>query len=347
LASRTTLDPTISRLLPNHYLDLTTWQAVRHHPKTFDPMHDADVPHAVSRLVSVLQRQIGAVLHATTRLYMPLTAGLDSRTLLACSRFGHEGIEYVTFDYTPWRQRRSEQLDLDVARRLARRVGLRHTVVPISANVPAVIASGYLHRTGFSGGNGKAWDFEDACQRHLDLSGGWLTGFAGEVGRAFYWHAGDRETERWSPAELLTRLHLPASPRLQEAMRRWLAGLPDDLPLSSLLGLAYLEHRIGCWAAPHLYGAAPFAVNLTPFCHREAFDLMLRLPPEYRKRKALARDICTATWPELLSLPFNAYPGLRGLREGMRAWLRRSAARTLGGQTALKVGMRRLTGRSR
>jgi hypothetical protein len=114
-----------------------------------------------------------------------------------------------------------------------------------------------------------------------------------------------------SPAELLTRLRLPTMPRLQDAMRCWQTGLPDDLPLTTLLGYAYLEHRLGCWAAPHLYGAAPFALNLTPFCHREVFDLMLRLPSVYRQCKTLPDDVIAGAWSALLRLPFNEYPRMR------------------------------------
>jgi hypothetical protein len=107
-------------------------------------------------------------------------------------------------------------------------------------------------------------------------------------------------------------MKLPSSERLQEAMRAWLRELPD-LPFSTLLDFVYLEHRLGCWAAPHLYGAAPFAVNLTPFSHRDIFDSMLRLPSAYRRGKALGGDIISATWPELTSLPYNDYPGIRRL----------------------------------
>jgi hypothetical protein len=105
-------------------------------------------------------------------------------------------------------------------------------------------------------------------------------------------------------------------------MRAWRDTLPA-LPLSTLLDFAYLEHRVGCWAAPHLYGAAPFSINLTPFSHREIFDAMLRLPFAYRRSRALAGDIISAVWPELLALPYNEYPGMRRFW-GPSSWLGRS-----------------------
>jgi hypothetical protein len=97
-------------------------------------------------------------------------------------------------------------------------------------------------------------------------------------------------------------------------MRAWQAGLPAGLTASTLLGLVYLEQRLGCWASPLLYGTAPFALHLTPFCHREVFDLMLRLPASYRAQKRLPDDLIAASWPELGRVPFNEYP------QGLRRW---------------------------
>jgi hypothetical protein len=122
-----------------------------------------------------------------------------------------------------------------------------------------------------------------------------------------------------SSAELFNRMGLPSWDRLQDAIGAWRDNLPDA-PLSTFLDFAYLEHRLGCWAAPHLYGAAEFSINLTPFSHREIFDIMLRLPSRYRRSKALAEDIISAAWPELLSLPYNDYPGLRRLI-GPSSWV--------------------------
>jgi hypothetical protein len=114
-------------------------------------------------------------------------------------------------------------------------------------------------------------------------------------------------------------------PRLQEALADWLDELPD-LPLSTLLELAFVELRLGCWAAPHFYGGAPFSINLAPFSHREIFDILIRLPAAYRRNKVAATDIISTTWPELLGLPLNEYPGLRGMI-GPSSWIGHSKRR--------------------
>jgi hypothetical protein len=319
----TTLDPDITRLLPNHYLDLENWRAVRQYPNsTVETIPESDIPDCIERIGSLLRRQIIAVAEQAPRVYMPLTAGRDSRLLLACSRACTDKIEYVTFDYSPWRRERSDRVDLYIAQCSAERFRLRQRVIPVPAKLPPGTELQYLRRIGFAGGAGKSRDFFWSCREHLDLSAAWLTGFAGEVGRTFYWQSTDREAYKMSPAELLNRMGLPSSDRLQNAIRGWLRDLPD-VPLSTLLDFAYLEHRLGCWAAPHFYGAAPFSVNLTPFNHREIYDIMLRLPFTYRRSKALFQDITATAWPELLSLPYNDYPGIRGLL-GPSSWIGQS-----------------------
>jgi hypothetical protein len=319
----TTLDPDISRLLPNHYLDLENWRAVRHYPSSaLENIPDNEVTDCIERVVSLLRRHILAVVESTPKVYMPLTAGQDSRMLLACSRTWTDKIEYVTFDYRPWRRKGSDQIDLYISQRLAKQFALRRLVIPIPLDLPPGTELAYLHRIGYAGGAGKSRDFFWSCQEHLDLSAAWLTGFAGGVGRAFYWRAGDKATDKMSPAGLLNRMGFPASDRLQDAVRLWLHDLPE-VSLLTMLELAHLEHRVGCWASPHFYGTASFAVNLTPFCHRDIFDIMLRLPSTYHSTKALPYHIISAAWPDLHSLPYNDYPGLRRLLK-LSSWMGRS-----------------------
>jgi hypothetical protein len=299
-----TLDPGISRLLPGHALDLATWKATRHYPgETPRRAGTHEVPRLVREIASRLRDQIGCFANRTTPVYLPLTGGQDSRTILACSRPWAKQFEYVTFDYSPMRTERGDQVDLEVARYLADRFGLRHRVIPVPKTLEPGTGEAYLQRIGYAGGAGKAWDFFATCRRSLDLRGAWLTGFAGEVGRAFFWRPVDHDAPMETTV-LLERMLQPATRQFVAAMDAWRQNLPDR-SLPTLLDFAYLEHRVGCWAATHLYGAAAFAINLTPFCHRAIIDSMLQLPVEYARRQALAADIIGGAWPELLDVPFS------------------------------------------
>lgn len=300
----TTVTPEIRRLLPNHYLDLKSWKPVRHYPiNGLPPIDESNVELVAAHLV----QNIEAVVDHMPRVYMPLTAGRDSRTLLACARQWLNKLHFVTFDYSPWRNERSDKVDLVAAKSIARRLNLKHQIIPVR-DVSKEAALDYLQRIGFAGGAGKSRDFHASCRDHLSMNAAWITGFNGGVGKCFYGRAGDRDGDSMTPLDLVRRMNLPE--HFEGALRGWMRGLPE-MPLSTMLDLAYLEHRCGCWAGPHIYGAAPFSIVMTPFNHRMIYDTMLRLPLEYRRNKLLFRDIVRRTMPGLEALPFNEYPDLR------------------------------------
>ena len=72
-----------------------------------------------------MEATIGAVV-ATRPVEMALTAGRDSRMLLACSRPWLDQISFYTLAYPD----PSARLDCDIARRLATRERLNHTITP-------------------------------------------------------------------------------------------------------------------------------------------------------------------------------------------------------------------------
>jgi hypothetical protein len=292
--------PHLRRLLPNHYLDLDRWRPVRHWLTASLPRATAaEVPGLVETIAGVIRRQVQAVTRRWPA-YLGLTAGRDSRMILACSRDFVDQLTCITFDY---QEKPSDLTDVHAACILARHLRLRHQIVPIKAPTDELQAS-YLRRIGHAGHFGKARDFDYACRMHLDLSRALLTGFAGEVGRSFYWRKFTGASPEPGAGELLRAMLLPAEEPLLTALVAWRAGLqPEDT--WALLDQMYLEQRVGCWAAPHFYGAAPFAAKVTPFCHRQIFAAMLRLPIDYRASQSLATDLIRLTWPELGAWPFN------------------------------------------
>jgi hypothetical protein len=229
---------------------------------------------------------------------------------------------FVTFDYQ--NNRRNNRLDLHVSRLLAKRFGLNHQIVPVEP-CDEEICRDYQLRTGFCGGWGKAADFYQACMQRLDTTANWLTGFAGELGRAFYWKR--EQSDCLASETLLDRIGLPKEPSFVEAVRDWLASVPAR-GVPGILDLAYLEFRVGCWASPHLYGAAPFPVNVMPFNHRRIFEVMLTMPIEYRRHARLADDLIAANCPDMLKFPFNDWRGWRKWRERL-SWKLASGIRLL------------------
>ena len=307
----------INRVMPNHYLDLENWKSVRHYPKSIPGVISIkNIPAHIEKVISILQLNICAVMENFPLIYMPLTAGQDSRMLLACSKNYQDKIRYVTFDHSNQQLKRHRKrwalIDLHISQILAKKFSLQHLLIPVPANSPQSMRLRYLRQIGFSGGSNKVSAFFESAQEHLELSGAWMTGFGAEVGRAFYWRDSDQNIDHLSSTILLNRMGLPFSIEFQNAVDNWLYSLPK-LPITMVLDFLYLENRLGCWASPHLYGTAPFSISLLPFNNHEIFETMLRLPPEYKQSQRLTHDIISNTWPDLLSFPYNNYTGMRGL----------------------------------
>lgn len=290
----------VVRLIPNHVLDLNDWKTHRHWPKA--PFRtETHVEGHVRRIYTTVRDTIAAVARAYP-LHLSLTAGHDSRLLLACARADLDRIRFFTF------ARDRETADTHIARALARCFKLDHAILPIEQASPRQLAV-WLARTGDCVSGDVATIHPTL--RHLDPHRALLPGMAGEVGRAFYWRKGDNATTRLSPQEIVARCHLPSHARLAAKAAEWLSGLTGH-DVFTVLDLLYVEQRLGCWGGPQQYGGDDrSACQLFPLAHREIFEAILSLPADYRGEERLALDICQLAWPELLDLPFNEFSGLQ------------------------------------
>lgn len=314
----------IQRLLPNHYLDLQRWAPVRHWLNQSMPrVSDIEIPRQVEKIASGIRRNIEAVVAKHTT-YVGLTAGKDSRMILACSRDLLPRMCAMTFDYG-----KRGRLDVVTASHVARRIKIDHRVLPVT-EVPVALEHWYLERIGYAGGSGKVRDFYYACKRHLRADHAFLTGFSGEVGRQpLSYKFGQRTTTEYTSAsEVLDVLRLPDVMPFRQAVGSWLEGTHCD-DVSAMTAQMYLELRVGCWASPHMYGTAPFAVNLTPFCHREVYAAMLALPLWYWGQHRIANDVINHQWPELASVPYDRFPGVVGLVRHAGKRIRQRAERAI------------------
>lgn len=303
----------VERVLPNHYLDLRRWRVVRHWPAGEIPV-DRTTEQAARNVADVLRRQVAAVADRDP-IHLSLTAGRDSRMILACARDRVEQVEFFTVAIPC----RTGRRDCDIARRIARKLGLRHRVLP-AEEASAEERRAWLDRTGWCVCD---WDFTLArTYARLDPDRHYLTGQAGDVVRACYWRARYGPETTLTPEILLKEMQLPANDRVRRHAAHWLDGLPVA-DARAALDLLYIEQRLGCWAGPRDYGQVTTKSILYPFNHRDALDAMLRINPEDRHDKVLENLVIEQEWPELLAWPFNAPVGLKGMVHTVRDAVRR------------------------
>lgn len=315
----------VQRLLPNHYLDLSIGEMVRHWPnKEIEISTDTDT--TVGEIAYCIERNLKAVARDHP-LHLSLTAGLDSRVVLACARDVLDEAVFFTLNLPD----DTAQTDCEIAQELAYRHGLKHKLYsaePASRTEYDL----WLYRTGLSAQAYRGWRALRAFSK-LDSDRVYLPAFAAELSRGFFWHDADREDTMISGSELLKRINplitqnSIAYKKLLDAVNRWLSGAPSAHAFQ-ILDFAYIENQLGTWTGVMPYSQVDAgAFTVFPLCHRRTVELMMSLPAQYRKESRFARDIISRKWPELLNLPFNKPVVTVARADRMRIWARRQIAK--------------------
>lgn len=298
------------RLIPNYYLDLKKWTTHRHWPTT-SLSENPNTDDAVRTVADSVKRLIHAAV--TDRpVQCSVTAGLDTRMMIACAHSEVHRVFFHTRDDYSW----STQRDVYVAKLIARRFGLNYKLVP-KAITPEADLAAWLERTGHCVA-GNAWRSSGMIDSFQQESF-FLTGIGGEIARGYrsYWEVGDTPSTKITVPLLLKRSKMPLHKDLLEAGERWLAELPITDGLVTL-DFYLLEQRIPCYSSPGRYGYISPPVMIYPYTHRASIEAMLRLPWEYKGREQLHKDIIAQEWPELLSIPVNEDMGWRRIKNQTR-----------------------------
>lgn len=309
----------VRRLLPNHYFDLSAWKEIRHWPADTELSVSRDTDGAVKEIISIIKNNLHAVAGAYP-VHIGLTSGRDTRLLLACSREILDRVKFFTF------KEKKRTRDPYVAGILARRFHLNHTFLE-SVYAGNADAEDYLHRVGHCT-SGKIWQIHPTMSR-LERNRALLAGMVA-LGRRHLWQNDNNiDMLKLDAKGLLERLHFPDPDRLLAMAEAWISGF-RGLRNSLILDLAYVEQRLGCWGGPQMYGGDDRSVcHLWPLTHRRIFELMMRLPSEYKEKRQFWPDACALEWRELLDLPFNEYPGVLGMWQTAKRYSR-CALRRLG-----------------
>lgn len=290
----------LRRLLPGHCLDTATWKVRRVWPTT-EVAETRDPAGVVTGVVDLVRTQIEAVIAGPKRLALALTAGHETRMLLACARPYLAHIDVVTVVGED-----RHATDTVIARRIARDMGLRHIELPRTEASPEDRAR-FIRRGGHCNADSNARfhpSVAPIADTHM-LFGG----VGGEVARAFFWRPSDDAATHLDDRVLTGRMGLPRSTETDRDFASWLADLPVKNSLHAL-DLAYLEHRDGAWYGPQFY-SDPHLLRLAPLLTLPGVELMLSLPPDWKRQSRLGHAIIAQEWPELLRYPFNSQGRLR------------------------------------
>lgn len=296
----------LHRLLPNHYLDLNTWAAHRFWSGPETAIADPD--RVVQEITEIVQAQIEALVDGPKRVAMALTAGHETRLLLACARPYLDRLDFVTVTGGD-----RHEMDTVMAMRIAGDLGLSHLKLPRTEATPQQRGL-FIRRGGHCNADSNArfhpsvWPISES---HVMVGG---TG--GEVARAFFWRDSDTPQTPLTADMLEARFGMARSEQLNDRLVEWLKDL-SGIDSRQVLDLAYLEHRDGGWYAVQ-FCCDPTLVRQAPLLTTRSVELMMQLPAEWKRESRLGHEIIARLWPELAQYPYNSLGKWRDMMAKLR-----------------------------
>ncbi len=295
----TTPDRRFRRVLPNHRLNVDVRSTARLPARDFTGS-GADEETVVAHLARVLSGTIAA-LHHRAPIILPLSAGLDTRMLLAASRPLATSITYYTVadDATP--------VDTQIARELASRFALPFVELrlkPVRPDLESKFKRTFLQprllrNARFIQALADQWQSGEVLN---------VTGNGAEILRCFYGHTNGRVTP-----DMLRSFsgYGKSSALVNSAIDAW---LPEARRYARSLGISvldlfYWEQRIGNWGAAFPGELDLLMDEISPFTQRSLLLNVLNLPAGRRNapKYALFRRLIKSLWPDILEMPVNPH----------------------------------------
>jgi len=294
----------LKRLLPNHVLDLADGNVRRYWP---DGALDRLEPDAAVAVLVPLLRGMVAAAHRRFEFVLALTAGIDSRLVLAACRELRDRIGYVTVRQSGMED---HNMDLVVPARLLAGVGLTQDVIRARASMSPIFSWTFKRNVLM------AHDHYGADAEAILLRFGRrkvvMTGSGAEIGRcSFRTHAPFAEARGLTAADLARLQGMGANEFALRHFGAWLNGLGRTWNVKHL-DLFEWEQGHGSWlACTQLEFDIAWREIVTPYNCRTLLTTLLAVDEKYRRAPhyQLFRMLIEALWPDLLSEPIN--PGQR------------------------------------
>jgi hypothetical protein len=287
----------VHRLMPGHALDLSTLMARRVWPLAGELGFDLGLDDAAERAGTAIRGLVEAAAREH-RTAITMTAGFDSRILMAAARNVRDRIGFVTFGQP------GEGLDQDMAAKMAAALGLTHALIPIR-DAAAEDQARWDRLVGHCMREVNRRIHPTLAEVPYDFI---LTGMYGEIGRARLYRQ-DIETINDRPATaefVLSRLTLPLDPEQVADVAKWVDGL-SWMPRSMVLDMAFNELKFGSWAVGQSPAQKAIRFSMMPFAQAEVQAAFLRTPPAVKGTEALFTRMAERLWPEAMAFPVNRY----------------------------------------
>lgn len=287
---------TVKQLLPNHYLDVNDKKTERFWP--YEPNKSISLNEGIELGTKILA---GIYKSANNRydLMMSVTAGNDTRMLLAASREVSDNIYYYT-NYHP--RLTDDHQDIVVPSRLLKKIGLEFNIQRYSTEVDEDFKKAYYQNT------------INPSEVHLPIVYNYhknfpdkinLPGTFSDIARSFF-----NTFKKDITPELMAKLwDYSDIEYVIENYKIWLDQSGELIKKHNyyITDIFNWEERYGNWVTQFMMEKEIAQDEFGPYNCRNLMKVFLSVPRKYRDvhTNVYFRGMVKHLWPELLTEPFN------------------------------------------
>lgn len=283
----------IKHLLPNHYLDINKKQSFRYWPN--EPIQRLELNEAAERACEYLKGILKSASHRY-QLMMAVTAGNDTRTLLAASRDIRDKIYYFINKH---KNMDDKHPDIFVPKAIFDRINIPFHIHKYDNNVPERFEKIFLNNVFLASKKYLPVIYNIYYKRHsskINILG------VGEIGRGFY----GKRPRKLSGYFLSRTLKYKDSFFAVKECQKW---LDEAEPISKLYGVDVMtlllwEQLLGNWGVVADSESDIAIEHFDPFNCHYLYEVLLGVDRKYASDR-LFREIINKMWPELLEFPIN------------------------------------------
>ena len=302
------IDNRLSILLPNHFLNIVN-RRIRRIPIYFDEYpNERDV---LEHAATVLQGSISAMTNRHQVLQM-LTAGWESRSLLAASKQVRDRIKYFVFDLSKGNTRHP---DVWVPRKLSEKLGLSFKI-----EIPEELNEEFLTLFRREHILPKIWSRVAEVQyfynHYSDQNFIRISGVGGGMVKSFYGYASNDKVH----TDMLYHFsgYAGKSEFVKREIESWLVDArkyADEYNLP-LLDLFHWEQKTPRWGALEAFEQDIAIDEFCPFYNKNLLLGILRINPKKRvnPKSEFFYNLIKYLWEDTLSEPINPSSSIRNLR---------------------------------
>ncbi len=296
-----TLYENVNQLVPNHYLDIQLNKQIRYWP--YKKIEKQDLTEASIKASNTLENLIHSA-NNRFKLALPLTAGWDSRLLLAASKKYVKNIFIYTLQYR-WLVEKSP--DIILPRYIVKKFKLPYHKIDCRTEINTEFYKIYKSNVDMAHGDWASITngmFNKFPKKRVILKGN-----VSELGRNGFYSEGKYNEVRSSKDLLFDWQDWSEMPFILDYLDNWInsvKGICNETGMD-IIDLWYMELFMGGWLAQSMLEWDIIHEQFIPYNYRPLMETMLGVPVKYRlhDKPILYGMIMQQLWPDLLYWPFN------------------------------------------